>query len=194
MTLIRVYYGVKSRRRGGCSWQVETEDIDREGRWSIFVRGILFLFMLLVVALYAINPDWFNRFAIPLPAWSRWFGAVLSAISIPFLIWVHYALNKEWSTNLRIRKEHQLVTSGPYQWVRHPMYCLLFTFFVGLTLLSSSWPVLALAALSIAFLYRRIGIEERMMLEHFGEEYRAYIQSTGRLLPLIGAGAYRDRN
>ena len=146
MILIRVYYGVNSRRRGNRSWQAETEAVNREGRWSIFVRGILFLYMLLVVALYVINPDWLSRFAIPLPAWLRWFGGVLSAITIPFLIWVHHTLKEEWSTNLRIKKEHQLVTSGPYQWVRHPMYCVLFTFFFGLTLLSSSWPVLALTA------------------------------------------------
>jgi len=57
MMLVRAYYGVKSRRRGDRSWQAETEAVDRERRWSIFTRGFLFLDMLLVETLYAINPD-----------------------------------------------------------------------------------------------------------------------------------------
>jgi len=61
------------------------------------------------------------------------------------------------------------------------MYTVLFIFFIGLTLLSANWLVFVLVAASIVVLYRRIGIEEAMMIENFGDEYRAYMMNTGRL-------------
>lgn len=183
MMIIRSYYGLKGRRRGESSWSVENEAADHEGRWCIYVRGFLFLYMLAVVVLYAISPDWLGLYVIPLPPWFRWIGAILSASSLPFLVWVHHTLGEEWSTNLRLRDKHKLVTSGPYRWVRHPMYTVLFSFFIGLALISANWLVFALVVSSIFVLYKRIGIEESMMIEQFIDEYRAYMQYTGRLLP-----------
>jgi len=183
MMIIRAYYGFKARRRGDSSWSVANESVDREGQWSIFMRGFLFLYMLVVVVIYAINPEWLALFAIRLTHWSRWIGGFLSVLSLPFLVWVHHTLGEEWSTNLRFREGHQLITGGPYRWVRHPMYTVLFIFFIGLTLLSANWLVFVLVAASIVVLYRRIGIEEAMMIENFGDEYRAYMMNTGRLFP-----------
>jgi len=147
------------------------------------MRGFLFLYMLVVVVIYAINPEWLALFAIRLTHWSRWIGGFLSVLSLPFLVWVHHTLGEEWSTNLRFCEGHQLITGGPYRWVRHPMYTVLFIFFIGLTLLSANWLVFVLVAASIVVLYRRIGIEEAMMIENFGDEYRAYMMNTGRLFP-----------
>ena len=79
----------------------------------------------------------------------------------------------------------QLVVKGLYRWVRHPMYTVLFGYFVGLALVSASWLIAFLTAASIVVLYRRIGVEERMMSEQFGEEYEEYARRTGRLLPRL---------
>jgi protein-S-isoprenylcysteine O-methyltransferase Ste14 len=182
---IRAYYGWRGRQRGESSWAVEEDTVDREGRWSVLLRGLLFVYMLAAATLYAVNPAWISTLAIPLPAWSRWLGAALGALSLPLLIWVHQSLGKHWSTNLQVREEHALVTTGPYRWVRHPMYTMLFGYFVGLTLLSATWLVATLTVISILVLYRRIGIEERMMQEQFGDEYRAYMEHTGQLLPRL---------
>jgi protein-S-isoprenylcysteine O-methyltransferase Ste14 len=182
---VRTYYGWRGRQRGESSWSVEEDAVDREGRWSIVVRGLLFVYMLAAAALYAVNPAWISILVIPFPAWSRWMGAALSAVSLPLLVWVHHTLGTHWSTSLRVREEHRLVTSGPYRWVRHPMYTVLFGYFIGLTLLSATWLVLTLTVTSILVLYRRIGIEERMMQEQFGDEYTAYMARTGRLLPRL---------
>ena len=182
---IRAYYGWRGRQRGESSWSVEEDAIDREGRWSVGVRLFLFFYMLAAAVLYAVNPVWISTVAIPFPAWSRWLGAALGGVSLPLLIWVHHTLGKHWSTNLQVREEHRLVTSGPYRWVRHPMYTVLFTYFIGLTLLSATWLIAALTVSSILVLYRRISIEELMMQEQFGDEYTAYIARTGRLLPRL---------
>jgi protein-S-isoprenylcysteine O-methyltransferase Ste14 len=183
--VIRGYYGWKQRRAGQSSGAVTQEAVEREGMWSIAFRFILFLYMLAVAIVFAINPPWLNLFAAPFPAWSRWTGAGLGVLSLPLLIWVHHTLGRYWSTNLRLRQNHALITEGPYRWVRHPMYTTLFGFFVGLALISASWLIVILVVAAILVLYARIGKEETMMSEQFGDEYRAYMQRTGRLLPRL---------
>ena len=181
--VIRGYYGWKLRRAGQSSGAVTKEAVEREGMWSIVFRFILFLYMLAVAIVFAINPPWLNLFAAPFPAWSRWMGVGLGVLSLPLLTWVHHTLGKHWSTNLQLKQNHTLIAEGPYRWVRHPMYTALFSFFVGLALISASWLVVVLIVVAILVLYARIGKEETMMIEQFGDEYRAYLRRTGRFLP-----------
>jgi protein-S-isoprenylcysteine O-methyltransferase Ste14 len=181
--VIRGYYGWKQRRAGQSSGAVTKEAVEREGTWSIVSRFILFLYMVAVAIVFAINPPWLNLFAAPFSTWSRWTGVGLAVISLPLLIWVHHTLGRHWSTNLRLRQNHALIAEGPYRWVRHPMYTALFGFFVGLALVSASWLIVILVVAAILVLYARIGKEETMMIDQFGDEYRAYMQRTGRFLP-----------
>jgi protein-S-isoprenylcysteine O-methyltransferase Ste14 len=125
----------------------------------------------------------------PVPAWLRWVaaaGAVL--VCFPLLIYVHRALDKQWSIDLRIREDHALITTGPYRWVRHPMYSVLFSFYLALALVAADWIVITLILAGIALVYRRIGPEEQMLIERFGDQYRAYMRRTGRLWPRLAAG------
>lgn len=184
MMLIRSYFGMQARRRKDSSWSISQEAIDREGRHVVYLRGLIFVFMMAVVVVMAIDPDWLDIFKFNLAPLLRWTGAVLSTMGLPLLVWVHHTLGVHWSTNLRLIREHDFVTSGPYRWVRHPMYTAIFIFFIGLSLLSANWLIIALAVVSIAFLWRRISLEEEMMKEAF-EEYELYIRYTGRLMPKI---------
>jgi protein-S-isoprenylcysteine O-methyltransferase Ste14 len=183
--VIRGYHGWKQRRAGQSSGAVTKGAVEREGMWSIIFRFILFLYMVTVAIVFAINPPWLNLFAAHFATWSRWMGMGLGVLSLPLLIWVHHTLGRHWSTNLRLRQNHALITEGPYRWVRHPMYTALFSFFVGLALISASWLIVILVVAAILVLYARIGKEETMMSEQFGDEYCAYMQRTGRLLPRL---------
>ena len=185
MIAIRVYYGWQARRGGQNSWSVEDQTADREGRWSVLLRGLLFFYMVFTVVIFAADPFWLSSFAISLPVWSRWAGVALGIVSLPLLIWVHHTLGQHWSTNLRLREGHRLVTIGPYRWIRHPMYTVLLSFFIGLALVSATWLVVLLVVASFLVLNSRIGVEEQMMGERFGEEYRSYKECTGRLLPRL---------
>jgi len=183
---IRLYFGWKIRRRDESSWWVEKEAVEREGLWSIVLRLILFLWMMATVTLYAVNPTWMRFLALHLPAWIRWLGAVLAVGSLPLLVWVHVALGRHWSTNLQFKESHNLITSGPYRWVRHPMYTALFSFFVGLGLLSANVSMTGMVVVAIVVVAARIPKEEAMMVKQFGEVYQTYMQRTGRLLPRLG--------
>ncbi len=181
--VVRAYFGWKIRRTDRSSWFVQKEAIEREGWWSILLRFILFVYMIAVAVAYAANPVWLGFFAAPFPSWLRWAGVALGGLGLLLLVWVHHTLGRHWSTNLQFREKHSLVTGGPYRWARHPMYTALFTFFVGLALISACWLIVLLVVIAIAVLYARIGKEEAMMIEQFGDEYRKYMNRTGRFLP-----------
>lgn len=98
----------------------------------------------------------------------------------------HTDLGTNWSITLEVRESHQLVTQGVYRRVRHPMYLALLLYSSGQLLVLPNWiagPSYGVAMiLVVAF---RLGAEERMMLEHFGQEYEAYMARTKRLVPGI---------
>jgi protein-S-isoprenylcysteine O-methyltransferase Ste14 len=181
----RVYFRWRSKRAGQARWPIGKDAAEREGRGGILWRVLLFLCVLAFVVIYAFNPLWLHRFAARLPLWSRWLGTGIAVVSLALLIWVHQALGRQWSANLELREKHVLITNGPYQSVRHPMYSALIGLAIGLALVSASWPVILLAVMTLLLLHARAGKEEAMMIENFGDEYRAYMRRTGRLLPRI---------
>jgi protein-S-isoprenylcysteine O-methyltransferase Ste14 len=114
-------------------------------------------------------------------------GLALAVLSTALLFWVNWALGANFSTELSIRKDHQLVQAGPYRWVRHPMYTVFFLMFAGFFLLTANWAVglIPLATLLIVILIRTPR-EERMLADQFGAEYLRYRERTGRYLPKLG--------
>ena len=143
----------------------------------------LFSLWMATLILYVYYPDWMTYYTIPIPLLFRWIGVSLGIISIPLLAWTHRSLGKYFSTNLKIMEKHKLITSGPYNWIRHPMYTAEIVFMISMVLASSNWIVALPLFFNIAFLYLRVDREEAMMIEHFGDEYRKYISRTGRFLP-----------
>ncbi len=184
----RVYFRRKLKRAGRAGLSVGKDAAEREGRGGILWRGILFFYMVAVVVIYAFNPLWLEQLAVNLPLWSRWLGTGIAAISLALLVWVHLALGRQWSANLELREEHLLITKGPYKSVRHPMYSAFIGLAGGLALVSASWPIIFLAIMTLLVLCTRVSREESMMIESFGDEYRAYMKYTGRLLPRLGRG------
>ena len=75
------------------------------------------------------------------------------------------------------------MTTGPYARMRHPIYSSLMLFMAGIALVTASWFLVAFLVVSIVDLALRMPQEEQMMLDEFGDEYEAYVQRTGRLLP-----------
>lgn len=135
--------------------------------------------------IYIFTP-WLSFADYRLPAWAGWMGAASFAIGL-WLLWrAHADLGQNWSRTLELRQEHQLVTSGIYGHIRHPMYAFGWLLGIAQALLLWNW-VVALAGLaSFALLYfQRVPREEQMMLEQFGEEYRAYMNRTGRVIPQL---------
>jgi protein-S-isoprenylcysteine O-methyltransferase Ste14 len=126
-------------------------------------------------------PQWAEH---PAPAWTVIPGTLVYAAGLWLFRRSHKDLGKNWSITLEIRDQHRLVSNGVYQRVRHPMYSAFWLMAVGQALLLPNW-VAGLAGLvgfGILF-FLRVGKEEHMMMQTFGDEYRAYMQRTKRVIP-----------
>ena len=112
-------------------------------------------------------------------------------ISGVWLFWRSHAdLGKNWSVSLELEAEHQLVTSGVYRWVRHPMYASFFVMALAQLLLVHNWLAgpAALLAVSVLYYVRRPN-EEAMLTEYFGLAYTRYVASTGGVFPRLRSDA-----
>jgi len=184
---IRSYYAARLHLAGD-RVAVRKETAERESPWSVMLRLMVFLLLIASLVIYAVKPTWMRWFILSVPSWLRWSGAILGVLSLPLLVWVQRALGGQWSAGLQLREEHALVTSGPYRWVRHPMYSVIFIFLAALCLVSANWLFAVGSVVAIVVLYRRIDREEAMMIEQFGDEYRSYMERTGRLVPRFSRG------
>jgi protein-S-isoprenylcysteine O-methyltransferase Ste14 len=178
-TLIRMYYQRQAElRRGHVTY--------KEGKRHVALRLVFGLPFIALVFAYLFNPGLLAWATLPLPLWSRWLGVVLGLASLPLILWVQRALGSNFSTRLHVRDEHTLVTHGPYRWVRHPMYTVLYIHFLGVFLLTANWLVggFFLVALTLV-VFSRVNREEAVMEEKFGSAYHLYRQQTGRFLPRL---------
>jgi len=148
----------------------------------------------LVSALFglAILPGFYVATGIPEAADypARWWAVALGAIIFASALWVfrraHKELGRNWSITLEIRERHALVSGGPYAVVRHPMYTSFMLMGLGQAFLLSNWVAGPAGLVGFAILFfLRVDKEERMMLENFGPQYRAYMERTKRIIPYL---------
>jgi protein-S-isoprenylcysteine O-methyltransferase Ste14 len=177
-----IYFGVRLYFQGKVKGVGDYVRIN-EKQETFFFR--LFALAYLLLPLYFLT-SWVDFAHLPLPSWIRWTGGVVTCLGIGLFGWAHYALGMNWTAVLALTKEHELVTRGPYRYVRHPMYSAFFIIGFGFLLLSANWliSVIYLGTLCTMYLVR-ISREEDMMVGRFGETYRLYMRRTGRILPRI---------
>jgi len=160
--------------------------LDRAKEGPLLFLRIPGLVLWLVVIAYMINPDWVAWAQIALPEWARWVAAGVALFFVPpFGYWTMSSIGKNITDTVDIRTEHQLVTHGPYRWVRHPFYTLGFSMFITYSVLAANWLMLGLGALAMLYILLRLPKEEAMLIEKFGDQYLAYMKRTGRFLPRL---------
>jgi protein-S-isoprenylcysteine O-methyltransferase Ste14 len=169
------------------SFQGQLRRVQRIERHEI--RRDRFFYNLVALAYLSVLPYVLGLLEFARLEWSlpwRWAGAILVALGIGLFVWAHAALGRNWSGVLEISQGHQLVTWGPYRWVRHPMYSAFFLLAAGFGLLSANWTVSGSLLISTVLMYSaRVADEERLMLRHFGLTYEQYMQRSGRILPRL---------
>lgn len=148
------------------------------------LAGLLGVIGFISVLAYVIKPNWLSWASLSLPLWLRWAGVGIALFGFALLQWAQNTLGKNWSDTPRMIKEQTLITSGPYRSIRHPIYTA-FLLILGSTLLiSANWLIgLSWIGMTLLEISSRIGFEESLMLEYFGDQYREYMKETGRLLP-----------
>lgn len=113
-------------------------------------------------------------------------GVIISILGLWLFRQSHIELGKNWSISLDVREGHQLVTTGLYHYMRHPMYTSIFLYALGQALVVPNWFVgpANLVAFFVLFALR-VGSEEQMMTDKFRQEYQAYKLRTKRLIPFV---------
>ena len=118
--------------------------------------------------------------------WTAWFwiGAVVSVLGLGFAIWARVYLGSNWSSSVTIKRDHELITSGPYGLIRHPIYTGLLTGFLGTVIAKGEVRGLLAFAFLFATLWFKLRLEERWMHLQFGEVYEQYALRVPALVPL----------
>jgi protein-S-isoprenylcysteine O-methyltransferase Ste14 len=147
--------------------------------------GLLFLAMFFIPIIYAAT-DWLNFTDYELPDWAGWLGVLLLAGAL-FIFWrAHADLGLNWSPTLEIREKHELITRGIYSVIRHPMYASQWLWVLAQPLLLQNWIAGWLNLIVfLLFYFLRVRAEEQLMIERFGEQYRAYMQEVGGVIPKL---------
>jgi protein-S-isoprenylcysteine O-methyltransferase Ste14 len=163
------------------------EKIPRKVDGSVMMTTIKIggLILWLSPLVYLINPQWMIWSKIGLPEPVRWLGVGLGVLCVMGIYWLFSSISSGISPTSATRQQHQLVTSGPYRWVRHPLYTVGSTLFISFGMMADNWFIAALGILAFIGMAARTPKEEANLIEKFGDEYREYMKHTGRYLPKL---------
>jgi protein-S-isoprenylcysteine O-methyltransferase Ste14 len=149
--------------------------------WS---RHLRIRAVLLIVAIALDRGGAFRHHELNTDSLRASIGLVLFALGLSFAIWARVHIGRNWGTPMSRKDEPELVTTGPYRRVRHPIYTGILCAGVG-TAIALNWLWLIAVALAGAYFIYSATVEERYMTEKFPDAYPAYRRSTKMLVPFI---------
>ena len=157
-------------RRGG-------QRQDRGSVWGILLTiyaALALIFVMRGLGLGVLSSVW------------QWLGLALIWLGVVLRTWAIISLGRAFTAMVEVNPAQSLITSGPYRSIRHPAYTGGMLTLAGFGLAAGTWLGAAAAlAIALASYSYRVKVEERVLLEAFGEEYRAYMRKSGRFLPRI---------
>ena len=174
-----IYHRVKSQASG------ESLDRRQEGLFVLATLRPLALASMLGLIAYTINPASMAWSAVVLPAWVRWLGVGVGVATGSLLIWTMHTLGKNLTDTVVTRKDHELVTSGPYRFVRHPFYCAFILAVLANSTVPANWFILLTGVSAWLVMVFRTNKEEENLITRFGDDYRHYMEHTGRFFPRL---------
>jgi len=123
---------------------------------------------------------------LPVPLFTlNWIGAGAAVLGVLIAIWARVSLGRNWSGVVTLKADHELVTSGPYAAIRHPIYTALILLFVGTACLVASPGAFIGLACVVWSCWVKLRQEEALMLQQFPGSYPAYMDRTKRLVPRL---------
>jgi len=184
-SLIRIIYAKGSTKRINKKSKNDT--------FEIIKAFIAFLGMVLI-PLLSVFTSFLDIFRFKFPLIIIYFSIIGKIFNIYFFYIIHKQLGDNWSPILEIKKNQKLIKDGVYKYIRHPMYTQHWLWIILQGILLDNYFVEIFGIITFGFLYfTRINKEEELMIEEFGEEYKKYMENTGRLLPKLNR-LFKKRN
>ncbi|MEI2612045.1 MAG: protein-S-isoprenylcysteine O-methyltransferase [Candidatus Promineifilaceae bacterium] len=167
------------------TWKAAAKTDQRVSSTEKVLLGLLSMVMFFIPLIYSLT-NWLDFADYTLPLWMGWSGVLLLAGALFIFARAHKDLKTNWSPTLEIRQDHTLITNGIYRLIRHPMYASQWLWVIAQILLLQNWLAGPLDLLFFTFFYvLRVRAEEKMMLDTFGDQYRAYMKKTGGVIPRL---------
>ncbi|HMJ84494.1 MAG TPA: isoprenylcysteine carboxylmethyltransferase family protein [Vicinamibacterales bacterium] len=168
--------------------ECETIPRRREGGAMMAARALVAFPLFISPLAYVAHPPVMAWASFEAPGWLRWAGVGLGVVVIASVHWVLSNLGRNVSETVLTKESHELVTSGPYRWIRHPLYTTGIALFVALGLIAANWFILLCAAAALVGI--RLAViprEERALRARFGAAYDDLVSRTGAMWPRAGA-------
>ena len=141
------------------------------GIWTLFLGHRLRGFLTV-----AVLPDW---------PWIGWLGLGITVLGFAVTYWARWTLGRNWSSNVTVKVGHELIRTGPYRFVRHPIYTGMMVAAAGTAMaLNQRRGIIAFVLLWISFTLKRMK-EEEFMRQTFGTQYDDYARTTGAIFPFL---------
>jgi protein-S-isoprenylcysteine O-methyltransferase Ste14 len=167
-----VYWGIAAKN----SAAAKSSEAARSRRvHELLTNGALLLLFLPV-------PGLRHSFLPASPVWVP-VGLALQSAGFALAVWARRHLGSNWSGRIEIKTDHELVRSGPYRWLRHPIYTALLGIYVGTALVDNqTHALIGIAIIAVAY-WRKVRMEEAKLRETFGRGYDDYRRATWGALP-----------
>jgi protein-S-isoprenylcysteine O-methyltransferase Ste14 len=159
--------------------------VRREGWPSQLLHIVPFLMAAVLFCVPDVPIAFLRERVVPMTEWPFWLGLFVTGVGLLISVWARLHLGKNWSGTITIKKGHELVTSGPYAFVRHPIYSGLLLGFLGTALAIGDWRAVLAFALAAGALWRKLRVEERWMRQQFGDAYERYSRRVAALVPFV---------
>jgi protein-S-isoprenylcysteine O-methyltransferase Ste14 len=170
-------------------WQVKAANTKSNQRMepvgSRIFRVLVFLIAMVLLLVPRIPLSWLYSELWTPAYWSFWLGAAVTVSGLLFAVWARVHLGRNWSRSVTIKQDHELITTGPYAVVRHPIYTGILAGFFGMAIAISEVRGVIVFFLILLVFWIKFRMEEKFMRSQFGEPYAAYIRKTSALVPYV---------
>src|SRR6266478_2913199 len=170
-------------------WQIKAADTKATQRLepaaSRVLRVLIFLIAIVLLSIPHIPLPWLYVQLWPPGYWPFWLGAAVTVAGLLFAVWAREHLGTNWSRSVTIKQGHELITTGPYAVVRHPIYTGILTGFLGMAIAISQVRGFIVFVLFFLAFWIKLRMEEEWMRSQFGDTYATYARKTAALVPYL---------
>ncbi len=170
-------------------WQIKAADTKTTRRLepaaSRILRALIFLNAIVLLSTTRIPLPWLYVQLWPVGFWPFWLGVAVTIPGLLFAVWAREHLGRNWSRSVTIKQDHELITTGPYAMVRHPIYTGILAGFLGTAMAISQVRGFLVFLLIFLVFWIKLHMEEQWMRSQFGETYATYAHHTAALVPYL---------